>query len=838
MKIAKLTGILLTASVVLAPGLPALASANNAPQCQESQGAILFLEIEGIETKCEGWTTDDVFRLAFFTESHQENHVTVGGLSNGLDFSYRFQDGWELNDAVLYQMSEQDAYGAWPDATRVGAFLEPGISATGDETIPILCAAEAACNLFRLVVSANQPASNPAGYWVWTFFIRVDPPCDQNSQSILFLEVNGVDTKFSGWEGDAAFSVLRENHLVIPNLTSSLEFEYGLCDGWELSEVELFRFNSELRYGGFEPDQGTETAGSGSIAFSDCEVPLTVCNLFRLEFSLVKPGPDEERKTYNFFILERSLDASPTVNVTLNLLDGQEADETNWSDDEIGQRWYQLPRVQNTANPANSLYQAFETNAREVFYSSATFMPVFENTTFYATADDGIEIKILDRTFEASYCLEFPEGGGNFVFFRPDTVLIPCFYDPNFGLNSTNRFLRDSDTSSFYLTVYSVCDFESPADNMVSITAEEPRPCRNELGLSAAVEMEATLRARDHRVASDYGDEVVPVATGNRLTFGERWVFEDSDFSSRAWVLNLDYDDTEGVERAIELNFVLVDDVTVDGDTGFSGYDLGDAYIFGDNVNFDVTPAQISMRFDAAYTDYDEDLGFEPTQVAWVKLPNQSNWDTEEYGPMRPNHTLGGWTSTSNATNLIFPDDYFPMLEDGDNIYPIWIPPVQGDGGLNQGGAPPVDQNPGPVQQPSPPVDQNPGPIQQQPPTSNETTITLPPIDNQVPAEPKTFKTSLKISFLNGRTFIEAAIPPKYVNAAVVFQKRVIRRGKVSYISLSRGWSHFEKVTKDRSKAVMRFSFIGALRLTDEVRVKARGITVIKSFGNGESAWK
>ncbi len=139
-----------------------------------------------------------------------------------------------------------------------------------------------------------------------------------------------------------------------------------------------------------------------------------------------------------------------------------------------------------------------------------------------------------------------------------------------------------------------------------------------------------------------------------------------------------------------------------------------------------------------------------------------------------------------------------------------------------------------PTPAPNPPANNSPPPVA---PTDPVTPTPQPPV--VVPDTPKPVAaTSVLISRINGITKVLAAVPPKYVNKPARIEVRRVVGGKVRYYLIGKAWSHFNKETKDKTKAQMIFNFKLELKPGDIFRVKVSQAQVIRSTGDGKPAWK
>lgn len=98
-------------------------------------------------------------------------------------------------------------------------------------------------------------------------------------------------------------------------------------------------------------------------------------------------------------------------------------------------------------------------------------------------------------------------------------------------------------------------------------------------------------------------------------------------------------------------------------------------------------------------------------------------------------------------------------------------------------------------------------------------------------------KTQTNITVANGMTAVEAIVPAKYVNGPARIEIRRVINGKVRYYLLGRAWTHFDRKRNDFSKAAMTFMFPLELKPDDAIRVKVRGIQVIRAKGDGTPNW-
>ncbi len=621
--------------------------------------------------------------------------------------------------------------------------------------------------------------------------------------------------------------------------------------------MSLYRIDSEEEIATFDSLESGISPGqtiTGTLDFPSCEFQSQEqCNLFHLEVLLyATASPDESEATaFSFFILEK------TNNNEANASIEWESGEELCAGSNLGQRWIQLPCDQ--LEPPSII--GYESASRQQHYLEGDWVPVFGDTVFYPVTDNLPVFRFFDHELTLDICsLTSPIS-------RTQSRLcleISAPYLPS-------PVVQDKGTQAFYARILSECSFSLEEDDEFS--GDPDLPCSQAVSVTypeGAQDQSATLLKQDHRFVEQYQESVdlqTPFMLESNSDNAGTYLLDNEicqtpelnspprDLCQRVWNLQASFVDQNEVSRSYSLNLIILDD------------------IFFDQGQPQVPPLTSQLFTDTPSVEL-ESFPFQLPDLpsAWVQLPEHEDWRSEFFGPMKANHRLVGWNSSANLTSEYFLDFYYPFVQE-ETIYPIWKPiynvnfingnnsqtqeawgeqtlvdvaPATPDGALGWGlsaNGPVVSQNFTFDQQtdfyavfPAPAIN-NPSPE----PAPDASTTPSAPV-NQTPSvlapQAPTTKTSVKISFENGATEITASIPAGYVNRNARIEQRVLVNGKVRYTTLARGWTHFDKTTKDQSKAVMSFKFQKKLESSDRFRVVVRGVTVIKSFGDGKPAWR
>jgi hypothetical protein len=595
------------------------------------------------------------------------------------------------------------------------------------------------------------------------------------------------------------------------------------------------------------PDEGfTSTA---SFEIEECqEQDPRLCSLFRLEVQAFAPPPYQEDFEEYVFHLFR-------------VTPGQEADL--YIDDEVypvggeGQRWVQLPELEELPTDDQIRTLGFENSSGQEVYSFGQYVPLFSDLDLYLLEDSEIQFRIFDNLFNLRLC------SLNSWRFNPEGKLclveVFDFYQP---------FLRYPANQSFYLSLLSTCNYSDNLDSDIDPSCREieirwPQGSVNHsaklIHFDQRYETFTQFTSLDPVTVED-GD---PPRHETTITTSE--ACEDPLLDcTRVWRLEASYKASETqAPRELNLNFVI-----------WEGIEYGtDQY--GNPVIIDATQKELRFFQDSEseeFTSFEYGTNYPNYWVSFEAFKSLT--------PPKPGFKLVGWASDAYGDRGEILDPFIPLVaNNGVNIYPKWAPiysvnfyngsnlvrefrkwgelqfsdfqvalpsgathwatvpggqAVASEDLVNQATnfyavVPTPNQNnfvqekePQGSTSPSP----NPAPSSPQAPPMEPTSAT-----------PKT-KTGVKISFENGVTTVAASIPATYVNRGARIEQRVVVNGKVRYTTLGRAWTHFEKTTKDQSKAVMTFRFPKKLEATDRFRVVVRGVTVIKSFGDGKPAWK
>ena len=634
--------------------------------------------------------------------------------------------------------------------------------------------------------------------------------------------------------------------------------------------MELYRFKSQDTLAYFdslvEGDQ-LELAGfQGALSFGACASnELSECNLFRLEVDVFPAEPVDEADfdSYTIFLLKRSSDTGPQVTLDWN---------TSTTEVQLlEQGWYRLPDPQSFNPPKSpefgTFFLGFEVLNRQKWHAFDQYVPVFSDTTFVAISNNLPAFRIMKNYLFLDLCGVGLSG--------PETVIELCL-----RLDSEDYQLLpiyyDTDTFAFYPALITDLDFRNSDDDFFEGGGQEILIYWPE----GSLEESFSVAHQDHRIPAGFQQTLqtqfvagIPdegISDISYLELPDQSLCDDEVGPCRqVWSIEASYVDEGGHERYLRLNTIIADGATFGEDGPVLAPKIA-------RMHLDVPTDQsqpLTLHIGSLAGELEElPPGHMWAPTPWLKLPDHENWFPQFFGPLKENHRLVGWTSTSNVMTDYFIDYYFPFVQDEDDFYPIWLPiyvinfyngntltnaiEIWGENDFNEiapslphgaigwsstPGGQVISSNPSINQATNfyavfPTQNQN-NFVQDVAPQPTAPSPTPSPPVTPTTVQPAT-KTAVKISFENGITTVAASIPPSYVNRSTWIEQRVVVNGKVRYTTLGRGWTHFDKTTKDQSKAVMTFRFPKKLEATDRFRVVVRGVTVIKSFGDGKPAWK
>lgn len=536
-------------------------------------------------------------------------------------------------------------------------------------------------------------------------------------------------------------------------------------------------------------------------------------NLFRLQVFAHNPSGQGIPKTINILLLRRySLDATPGLRIEWN--------EDTSDEDQVPQGWHQLPTTapDGVAPSLSHFLTGFtKTSGNDVTsYEPGELVPILTDQTFepvFTVVDVSPRVDILGHRLTFNWCTD------------PDlrAERAHCLHVGN--------QIYEPEESAFYITLPINDPIQDiPADESTLEVTWFPSPDNVAFAGSSA------LTSFDVRKEDWYEYEAIP--DGNNQI--ELCPLDDCH---EAWVLELTNNDFDQMEFEYEVYIIFDDDPAEQFTVNYANEELA-------------TPFQTTTG---------------PRR--WLTLPSLAQRS-------KPDHQATSWTSEQSWEDLL--GEKYPVLGD-DTVYPVWQPLTQvnfrnGNTTLEQTeflGTRMLgvlleeyevlvpqsqyeflgwslepngeildleyifvdDSNVYAVWDTPPPQQQNNNPPAPNPPTPSVPVEPPPPVVQ--PDNPKPIpKTSVLLSWDGYQTKLLAAIPNKYVNGPARLEIKKVIAGKTRYVVLGRAWTHFDKVTKDRSRAVMNFSFSRQLRSTDLLRVIVRGVIVIKSTGEGKSAWK
>jgi len=641
--------------------------------------------------------------------------------------------------------------------------------------------------------------------------------------------------------------------------------------------MELYRFQSQETLAYFDTlvDQDLQDLSGiqGALSFSACASNDTAeCNLFRLEVDVFPANPINEGDfdSYTIYLLKRTSENAPQVILDWNT----STTEVQMSE----QGWYRLPDPQSFNPPKSpefgTFFLGFEVLNRHKWHAFDQYVPIFSDTTFVAISNNLPGFWIMNNYLFPDLCgvgLSGPEAEIELCL-RLDSEayqLLPIYFD--------------TDTFAFYPGLITSFDFRNPQDDSFEGIGQEIRAYWPDGSSNVSL----TVAHQDHRIPSGFQqplqsqfiegipDEGTPDTSYVELP-DEIICEADSNLCRQVWSVEVSYIDEGGYQRYFRLNTIIFDGATFEPEGPILAPKT--ARMHQDAPNDQSEPLTLHI---GSLAGEPEELppGHLWVPTPWLKLPDHESWMPQFFGPRKENHHLAGWTSTSNVMTDYFVDYYFPFVQDEDDFYPVWLPiyainfyngnsiihaveiwgenqfdeisPSLPQGATGWSATPggqlvsnnlaitqatnfyavfPAQNQNNFVQEPAPQAPAstpaNPSPTATPAPPAEPTATTSKP------------KTEVKISYQNGVTTVAASIPPTYVNRGARIEQRVIVNGKVRYTTLGRGWTHFDKTTKDQSKAVMTFRFSKQLEATDRFRVVVRGVTVIKSFGDGKPAWR
>lgn len=615
---------------------------------------------------------------------------------------------------------------------------------------------------------------------------------------------------------------------------------------------------------------------SGSVATWEYNLPWGPVLSQDLSLWCVDPGPvqrPETDPTCNLFELEVELTqggALPPLIFNLHLLrryapDATPAIDIEWQPEDLGefrqsftraQGWYRLPESPNPSFTQlrywDSMiefedFASYNNDPGGQTFTLGEYFPVFTDATFYAVWENNGPpiIEIFDNVLAPFRCPAPAE---------QELCLYMVF--TAYQYPEAQVFSEAANTDEYFLSFWTHYDFEDRTDDEdQQIKVSWPLDSTNRT---------VTLSHQDHRVVNDYGtpleftDDPNPETLDNTSrNLPDDWICDLEQPCKRVWDLDISFTDNQNRAQTFNLNLIVFD----------SSLPLP---LF----DFDFYPDHPS-EFDGADVPNNYEWDFEQRLTLWVEAPSTfpdpeiqpQDGVTLTYGA-KPNNHFAGWSTLSNQVGETFSKPYFPLVQN-EVLYWVWKPiynvtfydgnevvdqsetwgdrtiselapelPAGARGwGLSTGGSvqsgdyqidseinlyaiyPPRNLGGGggfvpPAAEPTPEPSTTP--------------------DTQLP----TTKTTVKITYENGVTTILATIPPGYVNRPTRVEKRLVVGGKLRYSVLSRAWTHYDKVTRDTSKATMTFKFRGRLKTTDRFRVVVKGITVIKAYGDGKPAWK
>lgn len=536
-------------------------------------------------------------------------------------------------------------------------------------------------------------------------------------------------------------------------------------------------------------------------------------NLFRLEVVAYSPSQQRPTKSVNIILLRRyAPSAQPSFRI-------------NWTEDEstdtpVSQGWQQLPLVapdEFSPSPTHVLTGFTKTAGNVVTsFEPGEFVPILEDQAFepvFTEVDITPSVNLFGRQLTFDWCT------------NPALALEFCLL--------FNAQTYEPQNSNFYITL----------------------PL-----------LEPLLELADHRQNMEItwsnwpnGDPFITESNLSSVDFRrEHWFMYEPDLNGNNQLV----DDELCPDGHCHEAFVLE---LVNNDFDAVQFDYNVFFILDDNP-----AAQFTVNFanDATATYFST-----VTQArSWIALPALNERS-------KPDHRATVWTSDKSWTDLEFLARY-PILE-SDTVYPGWDEllqvrflngndiiesdefignklldeydpdlPDSPDDFLGWALTPNGDvvepdflieqdidfyaqwdiQTPAP----SPPANNPPAP---EPPATPVTPTPQPPVVAPETPKPAT-ATSVLISLINGMTNVVATVPPKYVNKPARIEVRRVVGGKVRYYLIGRAWSHFNKETQDTTKAQMIFNFKLELKPGDIFRVKVSQVQVIRSTGDGKSAWK
>lgn len=597
------------------------------------------------------------------------------------------------------------------------------------------------------------------------------------------------------------------------------------------------------------------------------------CNLFELHVEVTSEDENFEDLSFIFHLLRRYDVSEFDVDINWYLPGEVEDGEPFSSSVTMQQGWFRLPDEEDPSFPPINYwgFLAGFDDSDEGSRQLGEYVPIFADETFEAYwFFNPTVIQIFDNLLIPDICPE--EVIGELCLNLVDNHV--DLYDelPPVG--------KGIGSEEYFLTLATSRDFTLGTDDNDNLFPQEigvlwPVGSTNRI---------ASLSHQDHRIPQGYGD---PLTRNDQSVFigadseyfavpdnrefatfpmSDETICSPDEICKRVWDLNIAFTDSKNRAQSFHINLILFDASEPPPVFDFSWYPDHPS-------EFSVEDTPISAELDINGTNDFVDL-----RNFWLYIPDATNFDffvpedvNLSYEP-KPNHHFEGWSTLSNAASEVFPKPYFPLVQneilywvweelytvtffDGNqaiddtqtwgestleelapdlpagatgwglsasssalrgnyvideatNLYAIYPPRNRGGGG---GFVPPAPE-PTPVPTPEP--------------------TTTP--DAQLPAT----KTTVKITYENGVTTILATIPPGYVNRPTRVEKRLVIGGKVRYSVLGRAWTHFDKVTRDTSKATMTFKFRGKLKTTDRFRVVVKGITVIKAYGDGKPAWR
>lgn len=596
------------------------------------------------------------------------------------------------------------------------------------------------------------------------------------------------------------------------------------------------------------------------------------CNLFELHVEIASDDENYENLSFIFHLLRRYAGAEEfDVGINWYLPYEVEDAEPFGTSVTMQQGWFRLPEEEDPNFPPIDYWDflAGFDDSEDVSWQLGDYVPIFADETFEAYwFQNPTVIKIFDNLLIPDECPE--EIMGDLCL-----NLVATEIDLYEGLLPVAKGIGSDE---YFLTLLTSRDFTLETDDNDNLYPQEigvlwPVGSTNRI---------ATLSHQDHRIPQGYGDPLIRNDQSAFIGVDSEYVLipenrefatfpmSDQDICSpdeickRVWDLNIAFTDNRNRAQSFHINLILFDASEPPPVFEFSWYPDHPS-------EFSVEDTPISAELDINSTNDFVDL-----RNFWLYIPDATEFEfyiPEEvnlsYEP-KPNHHFQGWSTISNEASDAFTKPYFPLVQD-EILYWVWeelytvtffdgnqviddtqtwgertledlapnLPAGATGWGLSPSSSalrgnyliddetdlyaiyPPRNSGGGGFTPPAPAPTPEPTP---QPATP----------DMQVPQP----KTTMNITYENGVTTILATIPPGYVNRPTRLEQRLVIGGKVRYSVLGRAWTHFDKTTKDQSKATMTFKFPGELESSDRFRVVVKGVVVVKAYGDGKPAWK